>query len=138
MAMASDARRALRSEINVTPLADVVLVLLIIFMVVTPLLQRGKDVRLPASQATDEARQGGDPLILSITPDRAVFVDRDRVDGALERRLREEILATPGRPILLKADESLSVGEVRRVMASARRAGARGLRLAVEPAKKGG
>jgi biopolymer transport protein ExbD len=66
-----------------------------------------------------------------------VFVERERVDGELERRLRDEILASPHRPILLKADESLTVGEVRRVMATVRRVGARGVRLAVDPVKRG-
>jgi biopolymer transport protein ExbD len=137
VAIAGPTRGAIKSDINITPLADVVLVLLIIFLVVTPLLERGKDVRLPSSQVTDEERRGGDPLTVSITPDGAVFVERERVDGELERRLRDEILASPHRPILLKADESLTVGEVRRVMATARRVGARGVRLAVDPVKRG-
>ena len=138
MAMTGGGRGGVRCDINITPLADVVLVLLIIFMVVTPLLQRGKDVRLPPSRAVDEERRGGDPLIVSVTPDHAVFVDRDRVDGDLERRLRSEFVAAPARPVLLKADASLSVGDVRRVMATARKAGARGVRLAVEPVRKEG
>ena len=128
--------RGIKSDINITPLVDVVLVLLIIFMVVTPMLQRGKDVRLPKAQTIDKERTGGDPLILSITADKAVWVDKDRYDETpLEARLQTEILAAPSRPILLKGDDSLSVGDVRKVMAIARKAGSRGVQLAVEQLK---
>ena len=57
------------SDINVTPLVDVVLVLLIIFMVITPLLQRGKPVQLPRAKLVSELKKGGDPILLSITAD---------------------------------------------------------------------
>ena len=54
-----------RSEINVTPLVDVVLVLLIIFMVITPMLQRGKAVTLPDAKLVSELKSGGDPIIIA-------------------------------------------------------------------------
>jgi biopolymer transport protein ExbD len=133
MAMTPGARGGIRSDINVTPLVDVVLVLLIIFMVVTPMLQRGKDVMLPQAKVIDEEPGSGDPLILSITSDRRVWVDQEAYDPAgLERRLRAEVAAQPTRPFLLKGDRRVTVGAVRRVMAIARKAGARGVRIAVE------
>ncbi len=136
MAMTGGDRGGIRSEINVTPLVDVVLVLLIIFMVVTPLLQRGKAVTLPRSHTIDKEHEGGDPLILSITADKGVYVDKEKCDDQrLEDRLREEIIASPYRPILLKGDQALEVGAVRKVLAIARKAGARGVRLAVEQVK---
>jgi biopolymer transport protein TolR len=136
MAMTGGGRGGVKSDINVTPLVDVVLVLLIIFMVVTPMLQRGKSVALPISKVVDKERKGGDPLILSITSDKLVWVDKDKYDEAgLEKRLREEIIAAPSRPILLKGDRGVTVGEVRKVMAVARKAGARGVQLAVEQLK---
>ncbi len=125
------------SDINVTPLVDVVLVLLIIFMVVTPMLQRGKDVVLPKSHVVDKDPGQGDPLILSITADKKVWVDKESYDDAgLEQRLRDEVIANPNRQFMLKGDNRVTVGEVRKVMAAARRAGARGVRLAVEPVKR--
>ena len=70
-----------KADINVTPLVDVVLVLLIIFMVVTPMLQRGKDVRLPkAAQKEQQEGQSADPLILSMTPDKKMYLENDAYD----------------------------------------------------------
>jgi biopolymer transport protein ExbD len=136
MAMTGGGRSGIKSDINVTPLVDVVLVLLIIFMVVTPMLQRGKDVRLPMAQTIDKERKGGDPLILSITADKGIWVDKDQLDEAgLETRLKDELAISPFRPILLKGDNSLNVGDVRKVMAIARKVGSRGVQLAVEQQK---
>ncbi len=136
MAMTGGGRGGIKSDINVTPLVDVVLVLLIIFMVVTPMLQRGKPVTLPKSSVVDKERKGGDPLMISITADKKVFVENDSYDDAgLETRLRDEIIASPYRPILLKGDEHLTFGDIRKVMAIARKAGARGVQLAVQQPK---
>ena len=57
--------KGVKSDINVTPLVDVVLVLLIIFMVITPMLQRGKAVTLPDAKMVSELKSGGDPIILA-------------------------------------------------------------------------
>jgi biopolymer transport protein TolR len=132
-------KAGVKSDINVTPLVDVVLVLLIIFMVVTPMLQRGKDVVLPKSKVVDKDPGTGDPLILSITTDKKVWVDKESYDPArLEQRLRDEVISNPNRAFLLKGDSRVTVGEVRKVMAIARKAGARGVRVAVEQVKQEG
>jgi biopolymer transport protein ExbD len=134
--MAAGGKGGVKSDINVTPLVDVVLVLLIIFMVVTPMLQRGKDVVLPKARVVDKDPGSGEPLILSITSDKRVWVDKDSYDAAgLEARLKDEIIAQPSRPFLLKGDNRVTVGEVRKVMAIARKAGARSIRVAVEQIK---
>ncbi len=139
MAMAPGVKGGIKSDINVTPLVDVVLVLLIIFMVVTPLLQRGKDVMLPKAKVIDKDPGAGEPLILSITSDKRVWVDKESYDPAgLEQKLRDEIIAQPTRPFLLKGDNRVTVGDVRKVMAIARKAGARGVRIAVEQVKTEG
>jgi biopolymer transport protein ExbD len=137
--MTAGGKGGIKSDINVTPLVDVVLVLLIIFMVVTPMLQRGKDVVLPKSKVVDKDPGQGDPLILSITADKKVWVDKDAYDEAgLEQRLKDEIIAQPTRQFLLKGDNRVTVGDVRKVMAIARKAGARGVRVAVEQLKTEG
>ena len=139
MAMTAGGRGGIKSDINVTPLVDVVLVLLIIFMVVTPMLQRGKDVMLPKAKVIDKDPGTGDPLILSITSDKRVWVDKDSFDAnTLEQKLKDEIIAQPTRAFLLKGDSRVTVGDIRKVMAIARKAGARGVRIAVDQVKPEG
>ena len=111
-------KAGVKSDINVTPLVDVVLVLLIIFMVVTPMLQRGKDVVLPKSRVVDKDPGSGDPLILSVTSDKRVWVDKEAYDAAgLEQRLKDEVIKDPNRPFLLKGDSRVTVGEARKALA---------------------
>ncbi|QRK08449.1 biopolymer transporter ExbD [Archangium violaceum] len=126
-----------KAEINVTPLVDVVLVLLIIFMVITPMLQRGKSVELPKAREIEKKTDGKDnALILSVTPDKKLYLDNDPLDEkALENRLRGELAKDPARRILLKADNSLRVADVRKVMEVARKAKARRVSLGVEQQK---
>jgi biopolymer transport protein TolR len=125
-------RGGMKAEINVTPLVDVVLVLLIIFMVVTPMMQRGKAVTLPQASHVSGDKQE-EPLILSVTPDKKTFVEADHYAdaSALQERLGKELRARPSRRLLLKADEALSYGDVRKVMELAQGAGAKGVAIAV-------
>jgi biopolymer transport protein ExbD len=134
--MAVGPNQGIKNEINVTPLVDVVLVLLIIFMVVTPMLQRGKDVRLPKAQQIEKDDKKADPLIVSVTPDKHLCVEHDEYDDkGFEQRLKDEYAQKEGRPILLKGDQSLAYGDVRKVMNLARKAGAKGISLGVEELK---
>src|SRR5215216_3198423 len=92
-----------KNDINVTPLVDVVLVLLIIFMVITPMLQRGKDVNLPKAMNPEAEKKEGDPLIVSVTADKKVWIESKGVDeGSLEDKLSNEFDKSPGRKMLLK------------------------------------
>ncbi len=128
-----------KSEINVTPLVDVVLVLLIIFMVVTPMLQRGKSVTLPKAAKVEGENNApdADPVILSITSDKKTFLENDEMDAtALEDSLRGTLAYLPNKKILLKGDSALTVGDVRQVMEITRRAKAKQIFLGVEEQKK--
>ncbi|WNG39033.1 biopolymer transporter ExbD [Archangium minus] len=128
-----------KAEINVTPLVDVVLVLLIIFMVVTPMLQRGKNVTLPKAKEIENKKTDtkDNALILSVTPDKKLYLDNDPLDEkALEDRLKGVLAKDPVRRILLKADNSLRVGDVRKVMDVARKANAKRVSLGVEQLKE--
>ncbi len=128
--------KGVKAEINITPLVDVVLVLLIIFMVVTPMLQRGKDVRLPQVHKPDSENKDGDPLILSVTQGKQTYLEQDLLDeAALTAQLKQEFAAQPNRKILLKGDDRLTYGDIRKVMEVTRKAGAKGISLGVQEIK---
>jgi biopolymer transport protein ExbD len=134
---AGSSRGGVKNDINVTPLVDVVLVLLIIFMVVTPMLQRGKDVHLPRANKLTKEEKNGDPLVVSVTSDRKIWVESVGFrEDALETKLAAELSKEPNRRVLLKGDQSVTVGDVRRVMDHAKKAGARAVELAIEEIKK--
>ncbi|HEY4117270.1 MAG TPA: biopolymer transporter ExbD [Byssovorax sp.] len=136
MAMGGGGKKGIKNDINVTPLIDVVLVLLIIFMVITPMLQRGKDVQLPSAHKTDAEHKESDPLILSLTKDRKIYVEADALDEAtLPDRLRQEFAQQPNRRILLKGDERLTFGDVRKVMDIVRKSGGKAVSLGVQEKK---
>ena len=109
-----------KGDINVTPLVDVCLVLLIIFMVVTPMLQAGVDVLLPqGSHSEKKPGQQGD-LIVSIKADGTVFVGQQWIpDKDLPTYLRTEYQKDPSRSVMLKADKRINFGKVRLVMKAA-------------------
>ncbi|GMU61062.1 MAG: hypothetical protein AMXMBFR34_28250 [Myxococcaceae bacterium] len=137
MAMAAGPNRGVKSDINVTPLVDVVLVLLIIFMVITPMLQRGKDVKLPRALKVEAEKKGADPIIVSVTPDKSIYIETDKFnDEDFQAELQKKLTATPGQRILLKGDSALVFDDVRKVMNLARKAGARSISLGVEEVKQ--
>ena len=115
--------KGVKSDINVTPLVDVVLVLLIIFMVITPMLQRGKAVQLPRARLVSELR-GGDPILVSVTGDGRTFVDKREVPRkGLAGELSQEMQRMPGAPLIVKGDAALAYGTVREVIREIAKAG---------------
>jgi biopolymer transport protein TolR len=134
------AKGSVRSDINITPLVDVVLVLLIIFMVITPMLQRGKAVELPkAKHAAVNKEQDGapEPIFISVTKDGEVWVEQDKQPGNKESVMAALSAAakTPGQRVMLKADAETEYGKVRPVMDWASKAKLKGVSLAVEELK---
>lgn len=119
--------RAPMADINVTPLVDVMLVLLIIFMVTAPLLVTGVPVNLPETRASG-LDQDQKPTVVSIDRDGGIYVDEDEVsDADLPGRLAEIVSANAGKAepqqIFLRADTGLDYGRVMRVMGELNRAG---------------
>jgi biopolymer transport protein ExbD len=109
-------------EINVTPLVDVVLVLLLIFMVTAPMMSRGIDVSLPVADQPQIPQ--GDRVTVSIRADGRVFIGSDVVNIVLlEDRLRGLTSGKPDSVVYLRADEGLRYGEVIRVVDVIKRAG---------------
>ena len=110
-------RRGALSEINVTPLVDVMLVLLIIFMISAPLLTAGVPVELPKTEA-GAMQDVPDPVTISIRPDASIYIGADPIPFAsLSPRLKEMATDTT-RPIYVRADGKASYEIVARVMAS--------------------
>src|SRR5215469_12672924 len=112
-----------KSEINVTPLVDVVLVLLIIFMVVTPLLHRGVHVTLPTTEHHNKKQDTGEQIMLSVRRD-GTYIDADRIDAESLTSVLQRELRHGSRPINVRADRSLRYGEVRAVLEKVHAAGA--------------
>ena len=113
-----------KGDINVTPLVDVCLVLLIIFMVVTPMLQQGVDVLLPEGPHAEKKPGKEGDLIISIKPDGTVFVGQDWIpDRDLPKYITAEHQKDPNRSVMLKADKRINYGKVRLVMKAANEAG---------------
>ncbi|MEH3035367.1 MAG: protein TolR [Sphingomonas adhaesiva] len=112
-------RRAPMADINVTPLVDVMLVLLIIFMVTAPLLTQGVPVNLPDSRAKP-LEQDQQPTEISMDADGRIFLAKEEVSAdALAQRLDQVVARAPaGQPpqVLLRADRGLDYGRVMRVM----------------------
>ena len=119
-------RRAPMSEINVTPLVDVMLVLLIIFMITAPLLVAGVPVDLPESRAAALDQQAA-PVQISLDGQGNIFIDDVAVTAAALPAQLAAIAAQPeppeGRRIYLRADKGLDYGQVMRVMGELNRAG---------------
>ncbi len=109
-----------QGDINVTPLVDVCLVLLIIFMVVTPMLQNGVDVLLPQGPHAEKKPGKSGDLTISIRADGTVFIGQDWIpDRDLVRYLTAEYQKDPSRNDMLKADKRINFGKVRDVMKAA-------------------
>jgi biopolymer transport protein ExbD len=123
-----------KADINITPLVDVVLVLLIIFMVVTPMLQKGVEVKLPHASHVIQGKEQS-PLIITVDEHKDYYVDKEKVaPEQLGARVKDEMAVIPGRTILLKGDKSLKFGDVRKAMDLIRKAGNDGVSLATEKA----
>jgi biopolymer transport protein TolR len=123
------------SQINITPLVDVMLVLLIIFMVTAPILQQGVNVDLP--QVTTGPLTGKDEqLVVIVTREGKVQLNDSPLKvEELQKKLVAILQARPDREIYLRADKNVPYGKVVEVMAAARNAGVRKLGMVTEPLK---
>ena len=121
------------AEINVTPLVDVILVLLIIFMVTAPMLQMGIDVNLPKvkSKSVDVTEE---KLVLTITGAKEIFINKNRIPlNDLRTKLEAIFTSRIDREIFMLADKSIPYGFVIEVMSEVRKAGVDKLGMITEP-----
>lgn len=125
------------ADINVTPLVDVMLVLIIIFMVVTPALTAGVDVRLPAAKSVEEGQDLGQNIAIAIKHDEAVFVGTQQVQpGEIIPAVNDEYKKDGNRSLLIKADRRLTWKQVYAVMNELSEGGMNVMLLAVEKEKE--
>jgi biopolymer transport protein TolR len=123
------------SEINVTPLVDVMLVLLVVFMVTAPMLQTGVEVNLPQAKARTIPDDTG-LLIVTIAPNHKVYLGKmeiapENVEGALKANAKLQA----DHEAYLHADQSLPYGEIVKIMAAMQQGGAEKLGLITDPMK---
>jgi biopolymer transport protein TolR len=125
--------RTTLSEINVTPLVDVMLVLLIIFMITAPMLQRGVDVNLPVATGTPQSQQET-PIILTITKQGQIYLNQTTYTlEALRPKLHALYQAQRNRGVFLRADADIPYGTVVRVMDEVKKAGILKLGMITQP-----
>jgi biopolymer transport protein TolR len=124
------------ADINVTPMADIMIVLLIIFMVITPLLQRGVDVKLPQAANTKERKDEPKSIVVAVKKDKTIYLGTQRLDdqSQLQPLIKERLQDLPegSRMIYLKADDALPYSEVMKVMDLVREAGVEEVALIAE------
>lgn len=116
-------RQSVKSDINVTPLVDVCLVLLIIFMVVTPMLQKGKPVMLPQTDRPDKKPESEKELLISVQADKTIFIDTKWFPDKEFAAKMKELGERSSKDVLIKADQRLSFGDVKHVMGMIKDAG---------------
>jgi biopolymer transport protein TolR len=120
------------SDINVTPLVDVMLVLLVVFMVAAPLLAAGLKVELPQVNA-ESAPVKDSKLVVTVTKEERILFGEDDVTSNVEATLASNGRVQKEKELYIRADKQARYGAVARVVAAARGAGVTGLSLLVEP-----
>jgi biopolymer transport protein ExbD/biopolymer transport protein TolR len=127
-------QRGMNSAINVTPLVDVVLVLLIIFMVMAPQMKKGPEVELPDTSKPGESSDDLDPIQVTIDEYGRLWIDDQPVEAA---RFGESLLAAAGPDphgarVVIQGDARLRIGDIRMAMLTIEQAGFHGVRLVAD------
>ena len=125
------------ADINITPLADVILVLLIIFMVTAPVLQSGIDVSVPKTRTVKEITE--ERLVITINKDQRVFLGNDAINiNDIGSKLRQRIRDPRNQMIFLRADENVPFGAFATVMDAVKQAGFSNVSIVTQPIDQNG
>jgi biopolymer transport protein ExbD len=124
----------LNSDINVTPFVDICLVLLVIFMVVTPMLQEGITVHLPYAKHTEKHEDDeAHAIVVAVPNERQIFIQKKPVPrDQFQAEMTEIHDRMPDKAVLIKADKAMKYGDVRKVMVEANEAGFEEVSLVTE------
>jgi biopolymer transport protein TolR len=130
------AKGGVKSEINVTPLCDVMLVLLIIMMIVAPLLQQGVPVQLPKADNTVDKPETQGQTVIAIGRDKSIYLNAKPVtEGELTQKITELLENQKEKVVLIKADQEVEYGAVMAAMDQLRQAGIEDIGLITDPKK---
>ncbi|MGH9318138.1 MAG: ExbD/TolR family protein [Thermoanaerobaculia bacterium] len=133
MAMAVGGAGEYKSDINITPLVDIVLVLLIIFMVITPLLQMGYDVKVPPKATVDNPIAPLDQVVISLTAQNHIFLNKQEVTAQqLSQQLSDILKNRRDKTVFFSADDGTTYFECIKVMDILRTSGAKNLGIVLE------
>jgi len=133
MAMTAGGSGDYKSDINITPLVDVVLVLLIIFMVITPLLQMGYDVKVPPKSTNPTPQIDPDQLIVSLAAGNKLFLNKQELTAPqLATQLSSILKNRNDKTVFFSGDDGAAYGDVVRVMDLCRASGARNIGIVLE------
>jgi biopolymer transport protein TolR len=132
-------KKGLKADINVTPLVDVMLVLLIIMMLVAPMLQKGVDVKLPMAANTADKPETQDQTVVAVAADKRMFLNGIQLREAdLATRVKDALENKKEKVVLIKADEDVDYGTVMAAMDQLRQAGIEDMGLVTERKVKPG
>jgi len=131
-------RRTVLAQINVTPFVDVMLVLLIIFMITAPMMEKGVDVALPEVENAPNLAAVKEPLVITVTSKGQIMVGSNRVDSSdkLVPVLQQILAEREDKTVFLEADKAVPYGKVVQVMAAVKRAGVAKLGMVAEEPRK--
>jgi biopolymer transport protein TolR len=134
----SNRRRTVLAQINVTPFVDVMLVLLIIFMITAPMMEKGVDVALPEVENAPNLAAVKEPLIITVTQKGQIMVGGSRVDSPakLTPVLQQVLSEREDKTVFLEADKAVPYGQVVQVMAAVKRAGVSKLGMVAQEPEK--
>jgi len=133
------AKGGVKSDINVTPLCDVMLVLLIIMMIVAPLLQQGVNVKLPQASNTIDKPEVQGQTVVAIAKDKSMYVNAKPVqESEMASKISELLENAKEKVVLIKADEEVEYGAVMSAMDQLRQAGIEDIGLITDPKKTAG
>ena len=139
MSMDLGGKGGVKSDINVTPLVDVMLVLLIIMMIVAPLLQKGVDVKLPTATNPVPKPETQDQTVVAVTADGRLHLNsREVAEGELAQKVTEVLETKKEKIVLIKADEDAQYGRVMAAMDALRKAQIEDMGLITERRAKPG
>ena len=125
------------ADINVTPLVDVVLVLLIIFMVTAPVLQSGIEVEVPHTKTVKEITE--ERLVITIDRQQKVFLNNDAINiNQVGARIRQKIRDPQGQSVFIRADQDVPFGAFATVMDAVKQAGITNVSIVTQPLEKNG